>query len=120
MRGPDALGLRPLPEPTWSAGLAGPGLRLDAIRAAAGDLRRHFRAGGFVGGVRTVDVVAVPYPARLAIGGLPATVSTWVTLVARMLIVQFDDFSGTRRTLVWEPMRADNFARLPFYARVLP
>jgi hypothetical protein len=120
LRGPDALGLRPLPEPTWSAGLAGPGRRLETIRAAAGDLRRHLRAGGFVVGVRTVDVVTVPYPARLAIGGLPATVGTWVTLIARMLIVQFDDFSGTRRTLVWEPMRADSLAQLPFYGRVFP
>jgi hypothetical protein len=110
-------GFRTVTEFTERAWRSSPGDRPGAIRAAATEFRRRFRSGGYVRAVRTIDVVAASVPAGLAIGALPPVLRTWVALVTRMLVVHFDDFDGRRRTLIWEPMRAESIAQLPLVVR---
>jgi hypothetical protein len=117
---PETLGLRALPEFAGMRALNPAAPRADALRAAARAFRRRFADGGVVTAVRTIDVAETPYPARLVASGVPAFVGAWVTLLARMVIVQFDDFGGSRRTLVWEPARADSLARLRPHGRSVP
>jgi hypothetical protein len=68
--------------------------------------------------VRTVDIVAAPYPTRFAFHGAAIGASPLVSIINRMLVVQFDGFDGRPRTLVWEPTQPAGSARAPFYAQL--
>jgi len=88
--------------------------------AAARDLARAFRArfgaSGKVHALRSVNMVSFPCPVVEALGSAAGPIPGWVTLAGRMLIVQFDDFEGRRRTLVWEPWLAEAVETLPVLA----
>ncbi|HEX8003421.1 MAG TPA: hypothetical protein VF519_12075 [Mycobacteriales bacterium] len=90
------------------------GDRPAALREAAEEFRRGFT--GLVRGVRTVDLVSAPYPAKYAFAGAARAVNPFVTLVNRLVVVRYDDLSGTTRTLVWEPTLPAGSRHAPFYA----
>jgi hypothetical protein len=94
---------------------APPGRRAESLREAAGAFRRRFQHTGFVHTVRSVELVAIPCPARLALGGLAGPANPWVTLIGRLVVVQFDDFERRLRTLAFSPMLADSVARAPVH-----
>src|SRR5437899_12886015 len=116
---PEAIGLRPISEfapaqATWPRGH-----RPAALRDAAGEFRVRFKAQGTVRAVRTVDLVSAPYPAAYAFHGAARAINPFVTILNRLVVVQFDGFDGARRTLVWEPTIPEGSARAPFYADLL-
>ena len=85
-----------------------------ALREAAERFRASFT--GVVRGVRTVDLVSAPYPAKYAFAGAGVWANPFVTLVNRLVVVRFDDLSGVARTLVWEPTLPAGSRHAPFYA----
>ncbi len=116
---PEAIGIKPFHEfdeanATWPRGD-----RLEAIRAAADDFRRRFKEQGQVTAVRTVDLVTASYPTRYALGGSARGVNPYVNLTNRLVVVQFHDFDGARRTLLWEPTVPEGSSEAPFYAQLI-
>lgn len=69
--------------------------------------------------VKSVDLVAAGYPTRFALAGAARAVNPYVSIVNRVVIVQFDDFDGRRRTLVWEPTIPEGSEDAPFYAQLV-
>jgi len=116
----DSAGLRAFDEfdeanATWPRGA-----RLEAIRTAAGEFRRRFRAQGQVRGVRTVDLVSAGYPTRYAFGGAArGGLNPYVNIVNRLVVVQFEDFGGRPRILCWEPTVPEGSSEAPFYAQLI-
>lgn len=93
-----------------------PGRRADALRDAGAGLRSRFQDYAPVRSIGSVAVATVPAPARLLLAGPAAASGAWLQLTARMLVVRFEDFDGTARTLVWEPLLADAIAAAPLIA----
>jgi len=117
-RGTEA-GLRPAEEFTEAQATWPRGDRPAALRAAAAAFRARFRVGGEVHAVRTVDLVSAAYPAQFAFHGAAKGLNPYVSIVNRLVVVQFDDFEGARRTLVWEPTVPEGSAEAPFYAQLI-
>jgi hypothetical protein len=116
---PEAVGIRPFLE-FEGANRAWPrGERLEAIRAAAGEFRARFKEQGQAEAVKTFDLVTAGYPLKYAFGGAARGVNPFVNIRNRMLIVQFRDFEGALRTLVWEPTVPEGSAEAPFYAQLI-
>ena len=114
----ESVGLRPAHEfdeahATWPRGD-----RPAALRAAAAEFRRRFLVGGQVHAVRTVDLVTAGYPTAFAFHGAARHLNPYVGIRNRLVVVQFDDFEGARRTLVWEPTIPEGSAEAPFYAQL--
>jgi hypothetical protein len=93
------------------------GDRLAAIRDAAADFKRRFKAGGQIRAARSVDVAAAVYPVRFAFHGAAKSLNPYGWLVNRMVVVQYEDFEGRLRTLVWEPTVPEGSREAPFYAQ---
>lgn len=115
---PEAVGVRAVPELEEARGLWPRGARPDALRSATADLRRRLRDGGAVRAVRTVDLAALPSPSPFALGGAGRQLSPWATVVARLVVVQYEGFDGELRTLAWNPTMAAGPARTPFQAQL--
>src|ERR671936_2226321 len=116
---PETVGIKPFHEfdeanATWPRGD-----RLDAIRGAADEFRRRFKDQGQVTGVRTVDLVSAGYPTCYAFGGAAKGVNPYINITNRLVVVQFHDFEGSLRTLVWEPTVPEGSAEAPFYAQLI-
>jgi len=110
----EVAGLRRVPEFAEVGATSSRPARLEALRTAADRFRERFGAGGQVHGVRVVDLSSTGYSARHAVGDSVRTVANpWVSVMARMAIVRFEDFSGAPRLLCWRPHTADG-ARAPF------
>jgi len=116
---PEAIGVRPISEFAAAQATWPRGLRPAALRGAAAEFRARFKAQGTVRAVRTVDLVSAPYPAAYAFHGAARAINPFVTILNRLVVVQFDGFDGTRRTLVWEPTIPEGSAKAPFYADLL-
>jgi hypothetical protein len=113
------LGFAPIEEfreahDTWPRGD-----RPAAIREAAAAFRPRFAEQGMVRAVRTVDLVSAGYPAGFAFHGAARGLNPYVNILNRLVVVQFDDFGGARRTLVWEPTVPEGSAEAPFYGQLL-
>jgi hypothetical protein len=106
---------RPIPEFEGARDVWPRGDRLEAIREAARAFRTRFASEPRIHGVRSVDIAAAPYPTKFAFAGAARAVAPYVSIVNRMLVVQFDDFDGNVRTLVWEPTVPEGSAEAPFY-----
>jgi hypothetical protein len=115
---PEQLGFRPIHEFQESASVQPRGERPAAIRESARMLRARLQGTGAVRAVRTVDLLTIPYPAQLALGGAGRIARPWISLVGRLVIVRFEAFSGQLKTLAWEPARAESLMVTPFHARV--
>lgn len=75
-----------------------------ALREAATEFRPRFKAQGAIHSLRTVDLAPATVPAALAFQGAARALYPYVTVVHRLIVVQFDDFDGGLRTLVWRPV----------------
>ncbi len=119
LAGMDSIGARPIPEFAGTAGIWPRGARLEAVRTATVAYRERFLAGGCVRAVASHPIAAASYPTRFALHGAAiAPTVPYVLLVSRLLIVQYDDFAGRRRTLLWEPTIPDGAAEAPFHAQL--
>src|SRR5215210_4146444 len=115
---PEALGLRPFHEFDEANSLWPRGQRLQAIRTAADEFRERFKEQGQVTGVRTVDLVSAGYPVKFAFGGAARAINPFINIRNRLVVVQFEDFDGATRTLVWEPTVPEGSREAPFYAQL--
>ena len=116
---PETLGIRPFHEfdgahETWPRGD-----RPDAIREAAETFRARFKEQGQVRAIRTVDLVAAAYPMLFAFGGAARGLNPFVSILNRLVIVQFEDFEGELKTLAWEPTVPEGSQGAPFYEQML-
>jgi len=116
---PETLGLRPIHEfdeaqQTWPRGD-----RPAAIREAADAFRARFKEQGQVRAVRTVDLVAAGYPTLFAFGGAAKGLNPFISILNRLVVVQFEDFDGELRTLAWEPTVPEGSQEAPFYEQLV-
>src|SRR5687768_18485200 len=100
---PETVGIRPFHEFDDANSVWPRGDRLDAIRESAERFRGRFKAQGEVRAVRTIDLVSASYPAKFAFGGAARSLNPFINIRNRLVVVQFEDFDGELKTLVWEP-----------------
>jgi hypothetical protein len=115
----EGLGFRPILDFEGVYDIWPRGDRPDAIRRAAEEFKRRFKAQGQVLGVKSIDIATAPYLAPFAFHGAARTPNPYLSMVNRMVVVQYEDFSGARRTLVWEPTEPEGSAQAPFYSQML-
>ena len=117
---PEKVGLKPAHEfdqahETWPRGK-----RPAAIREAASEFRARFAVPeNRILGVRTVDIASAAYPLRFAFGGAAKGVNPFINILNRLVVVQYEDFDGDTRTLVYEPTVTEGPAEAPFYDQLL-
>src|ERR1700704_5887016 len=95
------------------------GERPAARRAAAAEFRPRFMEAGTVRAIRTIDLVSAAYPASFAFHGAARGLNPYVNILNRLVVIQFEDFEGRRRTMVWEPTIPEGSAESPFYEQLL-
>jgi hypothetical protein len=113
------LGLRPIEEFEGMFNVWPRGRRLDEIRLAAERYKERFKQQGEVTAVRSVDIATAPYITKYAFHGAAKTPNAYMSMTNRMLVVQYEDFEGQLRTLVWEPTEPEGSAEAPFYAQLV-
>jgi hypothetical protein len=112
-------GLRPIEEFDGVFDVWPRGRRLEQIRAAAERYKERFKQQGTVTGVRSVDIATAPYITKYAFHGAVKTPNPYMSMTNRMVVVQYEDFEGQPRTLVWEPTEPEGSAEAPFYAQLV-
>ena len=115
----ETLGLRPIEEFAGVYDIWPRGDRPQAIREAAHAFRARFRPAGEVRAIRTVDLVAAAYPTLFAFGGAAKGLNPYVSILNRLVVVQFEDFEGEVKTLAWEPTVPEGSQEAPFYEQML-
>jgi hypothetical protein len=117
---PEKVGLKPFHEfdeanDTWPRGD-----RPAAIREAASEVRARFAVPeNRIKGVRTVDIASAGYPVKFAFGGAARGVNPFINILNRLVVVQYEDFEGATRTLVYEPTVPEGPAEAPFYEQMI-
>src|SRR3954451_5489837 len=112
----DSVGLRPFDEfeeanATWPRGD-----RPAAIREAAAEFRARFATEeNRVRAVRTVDIASAGYPVKFAFGGTARAANPFINIINRLHVIQYEDFGGEQRTLVYEPTVTDGPHEARFY-----
>jgi glyoxylase-like metal-dependent hydrolase (beta-lactamase superfamily II) len=93
-----------------------PAARLEEVRRAAPRFREEFAAGGTPLAVRTLPLVAFPYPRRFALGGAALHPAPYVTLTHRSFLVRYRDWEGAERILLYDPADLLGARHTPFFA----
>jgi hypothetical protein len=115
----ESIGARPIPEFAGTGNVWPRGARLEAVRTASVAYRERLRAGGRIRAVETHAITATSHPTRFALHGAAIAPNVpYVLLVSRVMIVQYEDFDGRPRTLLWEPTIPDGAAEAPFHAQL--
>lgn len=110
------IGARAIPEFDGVHDVWPRGDRLRAVREAAAAYKTRFKAQGQVRAVKSVDIAAAPYPVKYAFHNAVSVPSMpLISMINRMIVVQYDDWDGRPRTLVFEPTVPDGSAEAPFY-----
>ncbi|WP_310962532.1 MBL fold metallo-hydrolase [Nocardioides terrisoli] len=110
------LGIRSIPEFDGVHDVWPRGDRLRAVREAAAAYKTRFKEQGTVDAVRSVDIAAAPYPVNYAFhDAVSVPTLPLISMINRMIVVQYDDWNGTPRTLVFEPTVPAGSAEAPFY-----
>lgn len=94
------------------------GRQLAAIEDAAPAFQRWFRATGTPDGIRTCDLIALPYPREFALWRASSSPAPLVRIFNRMLVIQWPDGSGQTRTLLFEPTEYALAERTPFFQQL--
>jgi hypothetical protein len=114
--GLEGVGARPIPEFEGVHEVWPRGERLEAVRRAAAAYKERFTDQGQVHAVTSVDIAAAPYPVSYAFhDAVSVPTLPLISMINRMIVVQYDDWNGTARTLVFEPTVPDGSAEAPFY-----
>jgi hypothetical protein len=110
------IGARSIPEFAGVHEVWPRGERLSAVREAAAAYKVRFKDQGHVRAVRSVDIAAAPYPVSYAFhGAVSVPTLPLISMINRMVVVQYDDWDGAARTLVFEPTVPAGSAEAPFY-----
>ncbi|KAA0919277.1 hypothetical protein [Dietzia sp. ANT_WB102] len=115
----EQIGARSIPEFDGVHDIWPRGDRLEAVRAAATEYKKRFVQQGQVRAVKSVDVAGAPYPVKYAFDNAVSVPSLpLITMINRMVVVQYDDWNGRPRTLVFEPTVPAGSAEAPFYSNL--
>jgi hypothetical protein len=115
----ESIGARPIHEFAGVGEVWPRGGRLEAIRNAAVAYRERFLEAGRIRALQTHPIAAASYPTRFALQGAAiAPTVPYVLLTSRLSIVQYEDFAGRPRTLLWEPTIPEGAAEAPFHAQL--
>lgn len=96
-----------------------PGVRLGALRRAAELARDALLDGGPVDGLATCGLITFPYPTGFAFSGTAFSPAPYVMMTNRMQVVQYRDWEGRSRILLFNPTDYQRGERAPFYARLI-
>ena len=111
-----SIGARTIPEFDGVHDVWPRGERLRAVREAAAAYKLRFTAQGQVRAVKSVDIAAAPYPVRYAFhDAVSVPTLPLISMINRMVVVQYDDWNGVARTLAFEPTVPAGSAEAPFY-----
>lgn len=111
-----SIGARTIPEFEGVHDVWPRGARLEAVREAATAYKKRFATQGQVRAVKSVDIAAAPYPVKYAFhDAVSIPTLPLISMINRMIVVQYDDWNGRPRTLVFEPTVPDGSAEAPFY-----
>lgn len=120
-RDPLTLGLRAVADFDGARDAPCPQDRLRALRSRGEAFRERFLGEPALPFVRSFALLRVPYPAWYAFTGVYAQQMLkphMVHLLTRMVVMQFDDFEGRRRTLLFTPADFEAGAETPFFKRL--
>ncbi|WP_067606914.1 hypothetical protein [Nocardiopsis listeri] len=110
------IGARSVPEFEGVHDVWPRGERLSAVREVAHAYKERFKSQGTVRAVRSVDIAAAPYPVAFAFNNAVSVPTLpMIAMINRMVVVQYDDWEGRPRTLVFEPTVPDGSVEAPFY-----
>ncbi|NLU63093.1 hypothetical protein HCA61_12560 [Rhodococcus sp. HNM0563] len=110
------IGARTIPEFEGVHDVWPRGERLKAVRRAAQMYKQRFTSQGRIRAIKSVDIAAAPYPVEYAFhNAVSVPTLPLISMINRMIVVQYDDWNGTARTLVFEPTVPDGSAEAPFY-----
>lgn len=114
-----AIGARSIPEFHGVHDVWPRGERLRAVREAATAYKARFKEQGQIRAVKSVDIAAAPYPVNYAFhDAVSVPTLPLISMINRMIVVQYDDWDGRARTLVFEPTMPDGSAEAPFYSNL--
>src|SRR4029079_1783238 len=116
---PETVGVRPFHEFDEAHSLWPRGERPMALGEAAQAMRERCQEQGQIRAVRPIDLASAGYPAAFALAGAAKGLNPFVNIRNRLVVVQFEDFEGEMRTLVWEPTIPEGSVEAPFYEQLL-
>jgi hypothetical protein len=118
MSAPTAPSWRPLPALPEARTASVAAERLRQLRRAAEQARGALLESGPVAGLVSCPLVTFPYPTLFAFSGAARSPAPYVLLRNRMLVVQYLDWEGRRRTLLFNPSDYERGKRAPFYQQL--
>jgi glyoxylase-like metal-dependent hydrolase (beta-lactamase superfamily II) len=95
-----------------------PSVRLQALRKNTPYLRGHMLGEGGILGVKTFDLVTVPYPSSMGFSGAALSPAPYLLFTNRVNIIQFLDHDGDKKTILFNPTNYEASARTPFFYRL--
>lgn len=114
-----SIGARTIPEFDGVHEVWPRGDRLEAVRSAATEYKARFKAQGQATAVKSVDIASAPYPVKYGFNTAVAVPhSPLIPIINRMVVVQYDDWDGRPRTLVFEPTVPEGSAQAPFFSKL--
>ena len=117
----EPTGLRPLAQFEGARSAAVPQDRLRAIRRGAQALRERMLDAPPVRFARSFNLLRIPYPAWFAFTGVYSQQLLkphMIHLLARTTVIQYDDFEGCLRTLLFTPADFEAGTETPYFKRL--
>jgi glyoxylase-like metal-dependent hydrolase (beta-lactamase superfamily II) len=112
------MSFEPLPELPEAWREENPAERLRRLRKACAAARDAFVDEGPVLALRTCPIATFPYPTGYAFQGAASSPAPYVMMTNRMMVVQYEDRQGEKRTLLFNPSDDERADKAPFYAKL--
>lgn len=110
------MSLQPIPELREAWATANLAERHRRLRNAATAARERFLSSGQALAFHTCPIATFPYPTSFAFQGAALSPAPYVMVTSRMVVVQYVDHEGERRTLLFNPTDEERAEKAPFYA----
>jgi hypothetical protein len=121
MRDAPLHGLVPILDFDDARDVAAPQDRLRGLRKRGQQFRERFLEEPAVRYARSFDLLRIPYPAWYSFTGVYAQQFLkphMIHLLSRMVLIQFDDFDGRLRHLLFTPADFETGSETPFFRRL--
>ncbi|MDM0058218.1 hypothetical protein [Variovorax fucosicus] len=121
MRDAPLHGLVPITDFDGARDAAGPQDRLRELRKRGQQFRERFLEEPAVRYARSFDLLRIPYPAWYSFTGVYAQQLLkphMVHLLTRLVLIQFDDFDGRLRHLLFSPADFETGSETPYFKRL--
>ncbi len=116
-----ALGFQPITDFDDARAAPCPQDRLRALRHQGQQFHERFLSEPAVRFARSFNLLRIPYPAWFAFTGVYSQQLLkphMVHLLARVVVIQFDDFAGQLRTLLFTPADFETGSETPYFKRL--